>query len=62
MLEYALKNKLLGEFEAIYALFGVTLINIPRVGAYDQLKTEMQTTVNRLKIEASQLEQVVKHV
>lgn len=60
MLDYALKNRLLGEFEAIYALFGVALINIPRAGAYDLLKTEMQATVNRLKIEAGQLEQVGK--
>jgi hypothetical protein len=49
-----LKNKLVGEFEAIYGLLGVNLINIPREGVYDQLKTEMQTLVNKMKIEASQ--------
>lgn len=54
MLDFALKNKLLGEFEAIYGLFGVTPINIPREGVYDKLKTEMQTFVNKLKIDASQ--------
>lgn len=59
MLDFALKNKLLGEYESIYGLFGVNLINIPRVGLYEQLKTEMQTLVNRLKIEAGQFEQVV---
>lgn len=59
MLDFALKNKLLGEYESIYGLFGVNLINIPRVGLYEQLKTEMQTLVNRLKVEAGQFEQVV---
>lgn len=59
MLDFALKNRLVGEYEAIFALFGVTLINIPRVGVYDQIKTEMQTIVNKMKIEAAQFEQVV---
>jgi hypothetical protein len=36
-------------------LFGVALKDIPRNGLYGELKTEMQTTVNRLKIEADQL-------
>lgn len=62
MLDFALKNKLLGEFEAIYGLFGVAPINIPREGVYDQLKTEMQTLVNKLKIDASQFECVVTRV
>jgi hypothetical protein len=35
MLEFALKNRLVGEYEAIYALFGVSLVNIPREGVYD---------------------------
>lgn len=59
MLEFALKNKLLGEYEAIYGLFGVTPINIPREGVYDQMKTEMQSLVNKMKIDASQFEGVV---
>lgn len=59
MLEFALKNKLLGEYEAIYGLFGVTPINIPREGVYDQMKTEMQPLVNKMKIDASQFEGVV---
>lgn len=43
----------------IQSLLGVQLNEISREGVYGALKTEMQTTVNRLKIEASQLEQVV---
>ena len=55
MLEFALKNKLLGEYEAIYALFGVNLLSIPRTGNYEIYKNEMQTLVNKLKVEANQL-------
>ncbi len=50
MLDYALKNKLVGEYEAIHGLFGVSLSNIPRVGVYDVQKTELQTVVNKLKV------------
>lgn len=34
MLELALKNRLVGEYEAIYGLFGVNLVSIPRTGVY----------------------------
>lgn len=61
MLEIALKNKLLGEYEAIHQLFGVALINIPRVGDYNTFKVEEQSLVNRLKVEAGNFESVVRY-
>lgn len=59
MLELALKNKLIGEYEAIFAVTGVKVASIPRTGEYNRLKEEFQTTLNKLKVEASQYEQVV---
>jgi hypothetical protein len=52
MLDMALRNKLLGEYESIHNLFGVALINIPRIGDYNTFKVEEQALVNRLKVEA----------
>jgi hypothetical protein len=52
MLDMALRNKLLGEYEAIHQLFGTALSNIPRVGDYNTYKVEEQSLVNKLKVEA----------
>ena len=52
MLELAIKNKLVGEYELIYRLLGVAQNSIPRSGEYGRLKDEMIPVINSLKIEA----------
>ena len=52
MLDLAIKNKLVGEFEAINRLLGVPQNSIPRTGEYGRLKDEMLPNINGIKIEA----------
>lgn len=53
MLDLALKNKLVGEYELIYRIAGVPTGKIPRDGAYGKLKDEILPLINNLKVEAS---------
>ena len=52
MLEYAIKNEFIGEFEQIYKLCGVPQSNIPRSGEYGRLKDKLIPIINTVKIEA----------
>lgn len=53
MLELAIKNKLPGEYESIYRLFGVQVGSIPRNNEYGKLKEAVMPIANNLKVEAS---------
>ena len=50
MLDLALKNKLLGEFELINKYFGVSTSSIPREGLYGKLKDELIPSINNIKV------------
>lgn len=59
MLDLALRNKLLGEYEAVQLGLGVPMSSIPREGDYDRFKNEAQAILNKNKVEASTFESLV---
>jgi hypothetical protein len=50
MLELAIKNRLIGSYELIHKLFGVSTNSIPRSGEYGRLKDELIPIINNLKV------------
>jgi hypothetical protein len=52
MLDYALKNRLIGEYEHIFRTLGISQDKIPRSGDYGKIKDELIPSINALKVEA----------
>jgi len=50
MLDLALKNKLIGEYELINKYLGVSINSIPREGLYGKLKDEIIPLINNIKV------------
>jgi hypothetical protein len=59
MLDLAIRNKLIGEYEHIYRTMGMAQNQISRSGEYGRLKDELIPQINTLKVEADNYESVV---